>query len=67
MGIWVRCARYRTSVTVAVTERGPPGTPPRWRLSMRAAMERRSYQNAHLAQYLCSYGRTAPRREQVLQ
>ena len=36
-------------------------------LRLRAAMERRPYQNAHLAQYLCSYGRTAPRRGQVLQ
>ena len=68
MGVfWVRCARCIISVTVAATERSPPCAPPRWRHSMRAAMERRPYQNAHLAQCLCSYERAAPRRGQVLQ
>ena len=47
MGVWVRCTRCITSVTVTATGRGSPGAPPRWRLSMRAAMERRPYLFGH--------------------
>ena len=36
-------------------------------LRLRAAMERRPYQNAPLEQYLRSYGRAVLRRGQVLQ